>query len=516
MYKYKNIINNKSYKLACQPRYTGCPSARVNITGGRYDYRFDAHDRLVQADYTPGAGAAKGEDFSVVYSYDAMARPTRVRRSGIIDMDADGTESFGYIDVLQYSYDQAGRVAAIDNDPEGVDYYGRPGFPSCGSEYDWDAAGRMTADTGRGISLIKYDHRNLPKDIAFGDGRHINNFYDADGALIRTVLIPRGIVGTGYHPTVRTYAADRVWEDSKLLYSYFPGGYFDADGHVHYLHNDYQGSVVLVTDSAGTVEQRNTYYPYGEPHRTPAGQPRLYAGKERMAVTGEYDYGARQHFAPGLLWSVPDAMAEKYYPISPYVFCNGNPIRNIDKDGNDVFVLNYGYGTNQHMAMLIQNDDKSWSYYSVNGNNVYASGSHSGGRKFNDVQVGKWDSPQEFLDSDYNSRPDDGDGKDDKSVNNFGYEEGYLIESTPEQDEIMREEFKKISDTEYDLLNNNCATAVQKTLIKGGFNVNIPTSLVEIVLYLMDHKEDVTSTIPSNAYLLIQYLNDGTKIKKGL
>ena len=80
----------------------------------------------------------------------------------------------------------------------------------------------------------------------------------------------------------------------------------------------------------------------------------------------------------------------------------------------------------------------------------------------------------------------------------------------------MREEFKKISDTEYDLLNNNCATAVQKTLIKGGFNVNIPTSLVEIVLYLMDHKEDVTSTIPSNAYLLIQYLNDGTKIKKGL
>ena len=314
------------YADGASPRYTGCPSARVNILGGRYDYRFDAHDRLVQADYTPGAGAAKGEDFSAVYSYDAMARPSRVRRSGIMDVDADGNEKFGDLDILQYSYDQAGRVAAIDNDPEGVDYYGRPGFPSDGSEYDWDAAGRMTADTGRSISLIKYDHRNLPKDIAFGDGRHINNFYDADGALIRTVLIPRGIAGPGYQPTVRTYAADRVWEASKLLYSYFPGGYFDADGHVHYLHNDYQGSVVLVTDSAGTVEQRNTYYPYGEPHRTPAGQPRLYAGKERMAVTGEYDYGARQHFAPGLLWSVPDAMAEKFYPISPYVFCNGNPI----------------------------------------------------------------------------------------------------------------------------------------------------------------------------------------------
>ncbi|MDE6498146.1 MAG: hypothetical protein K2L21_05750, partial [Muribaculaceae bacterium] len=77
--------------------------------------------------------------------------------------------------------------------------------------------------------------------------------YDYISALIRTVLIPRGIAGPGYQPTVRTYAADRVWEDSKLLYSYFPGGYFDASGAVHYLHNDYQGSVVLVTDSAGTV-----------------------------------------------------------------------------------------------------------------------------------------------------------------------------------------------------------------------------------------------------------------------
>ena len=123
----------------------------------------------------------------------------------------------------------------------------------------------------------------------------------------------------------RTYAADRVWENKKLQYSYFPGGYFDADGHLHYLHNDYQGSVVLVTDSAG--------------------QPRLYAGKERMAVTGEYDYGARQHFAPGLLWSVPDAMAEKYYPISPYVFCNGNPIANVDKDGNlTIFVNGFHLG----------------------------------------------------------------------------------------------------------------------------------------------------------------------------
>ncbi|MDE6498144.1 MAG: hypothetical protein K2L21_05740 [Muribaculaceae bacterium] len=269
------------------------------------------------------------------YTYDAMARPTRVSRSGIIDVDADGTESFGGLDILQYSYDDAGRVSQIDSDPDGADYYGRPGFPTSGSEYSWDAAGRMTADTGRDISLIKYDHRNLPKDIAFGDGRRINNYYDADGALIGSVtrtLAVRPTLNPG-KTTVRTYAADRVWEDSKLLYSYFPGGYFDASGAVHYLHNDYQGSVVLVTDSAGTVEQRNTYYPYGEPHRTPAGQPILYGGKEHDPVTGEYNYDARRLFAPMLLMTTADPLASNTPQFSPYVFCAANPVKYIDMTG---------------------------------------------------------------------------------------------------------------------------------------------------------------------------------------
>ncbi|MDE6487187.1 MAG: hypothetical protein K2L76_06785 [Muribaculaceae bacterium] len=47
---------------------------------------------------------------------------------------------------------------------------------------------------------------------------------------------------------------------SSMAYSYFPGGYFDADGAPHFLHTDYQGSVVMVTDSAGCVEQHTAYY----------------------------------------------------------------------------------------------------------------------------------------------------------------------------------------------------------------------------------------------------------------
>jgi hypothetical protein len=163
-----------------------------------------------------------------------------------------------------------------------------------------------------------------------------------------------------------------------------------------------------------------------------------------------------------------------YTNFSSYSYCGGDPINCIDPTGKDIVILNYGYDlSHQHLAMLIQNEDGKWQYYSVNGNNMYMSGYHSGGRKFNDVAVGSWDSPQEFLDSSYNVRTND--SKDDKSKNHFGFSEGYQISTTPEQDEIMRDSFSTTAETEYDVFNNNCATAVQKAMVEAGIPVSEPT-----------------------------------------
>ena len=84
--------------------------------------------------------------------------------------------------------------------------------------------------------------------------------------------------------------------------------------------------------------------------------------------------------------------------------CGGDPINFVDQNGKDIFILNYGNDEHQHLAMLIQNDEGKWQYYSINGDNKYLSGNHIGGRPFNDVAVGSWDSPQDFLDSDYNGK----------------------------------------------------------------------------------------------------------------
>ena len=38
-------------------------------------------------------------------------------------------------------------------------------------------------------------------------------------------------------------------------------------------------------------------------------------------------------------WTTPDPLAEKYYNLSPYAFCNNNPVNFVDPDGMDIWEI---------------------------------------------------------------------------------------------------------------------------------------------------------------------------------
>ena len=38
-------------------------------------------------------------------------------------------------------------------------------------------------------------------------------------------------------------------------------------------------------------------------------------------------------------WTTPDPLAEKYYGISPYAFCNNNPVNFVDPDGKAIDII---------------------------------------------------------------------------------------------------------------------------------------------------------------------------------
>ena len=73
-----------------------------------------------------------------------------------------------------------------------------------------------------------------------------------------------------------------------------------------------------------------------------------YSGKEEQKTLNSslpfIDYGARMYDPTIARWMSVDPMAEKYYPMSPYGYCGGNPIRYSDRDGYDWWDKVKGFG----------------------------------------------------------------------------------------------------------------------------------------------------------------------------
>ena len=69
--------------------------------------------------------------------------------------------------------------------------------------------------------------------------------------------------------------------------------------------------------------------------RLPGFQSYKYCGKylDRKHGLDLYDYGARLYDPAAAFWTSPDPLCEKYNNISPYAFCNDNPVRFIDPTG---------------------------------------------------------------------------------------------------------------------------------------------------------------------------------------
>ena len=109
----------------------------------------------------------------------------------------------------------------------------------------------------------------------------------------------------------------------------------------HYYLKDHLGNVRVVVNERDSVEQVTHYYPFGGSFGDGVGssvQDYLYSGKEltRFNALNWYNYGARWYDPTTLRWNGMDKLAEKYTPVSPYVYCLNNPVNAVDPDGRVV------------------------------------------------------------------------------------------------------------------------------------------------------------------------------------
>ena len=136
---------------------------------------------------------------------------------------------------------------------------------------------------------------------------------------------------------------------AMILLSLLPG-ILSAKVATDYL-RDYQGNNRLTYTETGVVLERNDYYPYGGLFGEEQSlHPYKYSGKELETTNGLnlYDFHARYHDYTLPIFTTQDPQQEKYYDLSPYIYCAGNPIMHIDPTG-EIFeslwdVANVGIG----------------------------------------------------------------------------------------------------------------------------------------------------------------------------
>ena len=219
------------------------------------------------------------------------------------------------------------------------------------------ANGNMTKDRNKGISNITYNTMNLPSRIEFENGSRATYLYSADGTKLQVKYEtsyagllasgpPSGSASTAIAQThTIDYVGDKIYEDGVLSRILIEGGYVDYSGETPIYHTyltDHQGNVRGVVDENTAVKQVNHYYPYGAlfAESTNGGvQPFKYNGKEldRMHGLDWYDHGARHNDAAIGRWHVMDPLCEKYYDVSPYAYCAGDPMNAIDPDGKSIW-----------------------------------------------------------------------------------------------------------------------------------------------------------------------------------
>ena len=311
-----------------------------NVLRG-YDFAYDGLNRLEESTYAEGAGMSQNKNrySENILSYSPNGSIERLQRYG---KKNNGT--FGLIDDLMYSYN-GNQIKAISDKAGSLLYDGSFDFKDGANadvEYFYDTNGALIKDLNKGISNIEYDILGNLKCISFSNGFKTKYVYDAAGNKLRTT-----------HESAVTnttdYIGNFIFEDGKLSKFLFDGGYCSFDNSqnptFHYYEKDHLGSIRMVVNENGTIEQVNHYYPfggvYGDLSYNAEIQKSKYIGKEfdHMHGLDLYDHGARMYDAARVVWDRVDKFCEKTPNLGVFLYCQNNPIIKFDPNGKEIIDL---------------------------------------------------------------------------------------------------------------------------------------------------------------------------------
>ena len=329
----------------------------------RYTFAYDNLNRMV---------SAGNDHYGESVDYDRNGNVVALHRYG-----KRNNGSYGLTDDLQLHY-VGNHIRGITDRQGGLVYEGgfdfKPKTVDRHRPYEYNTVGALAHDPDRNVT-VSYSVLGTPAMIAYGNGNTTEYIYDADGTKLKTtwktraanalcsmvaaeetgaeaetddgILSIQASVPSACVENSREQVGPFIFTDGKLERVLFDGGFCLLSGQYTaycYYVCDHLGSVREVVSDAWNV-QRNGYYAYGGPYgdwNTNADvQPLKFLGKEWDHQHGLdlYDFGARLYDPAVGRWTTMDPLCEKYYSVSPYAYCAGNPINRVDLHGDSIRFL---------------------------------------------------------------------------------------------------------------------------------------------------------------------------------
>lgn len=234
--QYNGIIGGHSYT----PQFNGNIAGTVWKSKGdkekrKYDYTYDAANRLLSADfkqYKNGAfGTADNVDFSVNnISFDANGNILTMTQKGLLLGQSQVIDNLKYtyktnsnqlLNVTDFSNDALSQLGDFKTKSQHPQFLAKAALtPSSSSaqfaaitDYNFDINGNLSSDHNKNISSITYNHLNQPTIISIPGKGTVTYTYSASGEKLRKV-----VAEIGQQPISTLYLGNSVFEKNVLQF----------------------------------------------------------------------------------------------------------------------------------------------------------------------------------------------------------------------------------------------------------------------------------------------------------
>ncbi len=295
-------------------REGGLRETETTGAGRKTTYAYDRLDRLDTATVRTSSGTLLD---SYDYDYDAASNRTKAVKNST---------------TTSYAYNAANQLCWRANTAIAVPTCATP--PTGAVTYGYDANGNETSNSeGRSAS---YNDRNQTTSLTPPGGTAQTLKYFSPNQMEwrqhGTTTITNTLTGL---------AAAKAGTAQAIHYTRTPGGGLigqrnaDTTGRLYY-HLDALGSVIAVTDSAGTRVGDYDYDPYGQALTTTGTDVAFrYAGQYRSTSLALYKMGLRYYDMKIGRWTQPDPLDQTgdLTDGNRYMYVGGDPINNVDPNG---------------------------------------------------------------------------------------------------------------------------------------------------------------------------------------